>query len=187
MDNIASLVCHPDTPTDAVTAIVVSGTRATGGFITVRYQVSGAIGRLILPAQAEPGRADGLWQTTCFELFTRDAGDAAYREYNFSPSRQWAAYGFTSYRKGMQPIDIWAPRIETRHSNDELVVDVTFVSPRLGPQMVGACAVIEEQGGHKSLWALTHPPGKPDFHHPDCLAFELPASDGPTSAGGMGQ
>src|SRR3546814_3736372 len=28
-------------------------------------------------------------------------------------------------------------------------------------------AVIEELDGTKSYWALAHPPGKPDFHHPD--------------------
>ena len=38
-------------------------------------------------------------------------------------------------------------------------------------------AVIEETNGRLSYWALGHPPGKPDFHHPDCFALELgPAS-----------
>ena len=36
-------------------------------------------------------------------------------------------------------------------------------------------AVIEETGGTKSYWALTHPPGKPDFHHPTCFTATLPA------------
>ena len=34
--------------------------------------------------------------------------------------------------------------------------------------------VIEEINGRKSYWALKHPAGKPDFHHPDCFALELP-------------
>ena len=33
---------------------------------------------------------------------------------------------------------------------------------------------IEEQDGRKSYWALAHPPGKPDFHHPDCFVLDLP-------------
>ena len=162
-------------------AIIVSGTREAGGFITVRYHVEGDVTQILVPAEAEPGRANGLWQTTCLELFTRDAGDDAYREYNFSPSRQWAAYGFAGYRDGQHPIDIWAPRIMPRVESDALIVDVTFVSPRLGPQMVGACAVIEERDGRKSYWALRHPSGKPDFHHPECFAYELPATDGCTA------
>ena len=34
-------------------------------------------------------------------------------------------------------------------------------------------AVIEEDGGPLSYWALQHPPGNPDFHHPDGFALEL--------------
>jgi hypothetical protein len=35
---------------------------------------------------------------------------------------------------------------------------------------LGLSAVLEEQDGTKSYWALAHPPGgKPDFHHPDCF------------------
>jgi hypothetical protein len=38
---------------------------------------------------------------------------------------------------------------------------------------LGLSAVIEETNGRKSYWALTHPPGQPDFHHSDCFAAEL--------------
>jgi hypothetical protein len=40
--------------------------------------------------------------------------------------------------------------------------------------IAGVSAVIEEANGAKSYWALAHPPGKPDFHHPDCFRLELP-------------
>ena len=36
-------------------------------------------------------------------------------------------------------------------------------------------AVIEENDGRLSYWALRHAPGKPDFHHPEAFALELPA------------
>ena len=42
---------------------------------------------------------------------------------------------------------------------------------------VGLAVVIDEVGGTKSCWALAHPPGAPDFHHPTCFAAELPAPD----------
>jgi hypothetical protein len=35
--------------------------------------------------------------------------------------------------------------------------------------------VIEEKSGLLSYWALKHPPGKPDFHHPDAFALEVEA------------
>lgn len=50
---------------------------------------------------------------------------------------------------------------------------------RLLPSATGwlanIAAVIEEADGTKSYWALAHPPGPPDFHHPDCFVLELPA------------
>jgi len=34
-------------------------------------------------------------------------------------------------------------------------------------------AVIEEESGTLSYWALRHAPGRADFHHPDGFALEL--------------
>jgi hypothetical protein len=45
--------------------------------------------------------------------------------------------------------------------------------PRDAQWRLGLSALIEETSGRKSCWALTHPPGKPDFHHPDCFAHEF--------------
>jgi hypothetical protein len=42
---------------------------------------------------------------------------------------------------------------------------------------MGISAVIEEQGGVKSYWALAHSDAKPDFHAPACFAATLPAPD----------
>ena len=36
---------------------------------------------------------------------------------------------------------------------------------------LGLSAILEEEDGTISYWALAHPPGRPDFHHPDCLAL----------------
>ena len=38
---------------------------------------------------------------------------------------------------------------------------------------LGLSAVIEEQDGTKSYWALAHPDGPPDFHDPACFAASL--------------
>ena len=61
------------------------------------------------PARREEGRADGLWQMTCLEAFLRADEAEAYREWNFAPSGQWAAYDFTAYREGMANADVSAP------------------------------------------------------------------------------
>jgi hypothetical protein len=48
--------------------------------------------------------------------------------------------------------------------------------PRNAPWRLGLSALIEDTSGCKSYWALAHPPGKPDFHHADCFAYEFSQS-----------
>ena len=48
-----------------------------------------------------------------------------------------------------------------------------------GELRMGLSAVIEEEGGVFSYWALAHPPGAPDFHHAACFAARLPAPAAP--------
>ena len=141
------------------------------------YVVEGDPKLLMMPEPKDPCRAEGLWQTTCFELFVRDAGQA-YREFNFSPSGQWAAYAFQGYRAGREVIALDAPpRISTCSEPWGISVSVTIeVAPEPGAR-IGLSAVIEETDGTKSYWALAHPPGdKPDFHDPACFAADLPAA-----------
>ena len=130
---------------------------------------------------------DGLWKATCFELFVGYRNSDEYREFNFAPPMGWAAFDFRSRRKNMKKpalngephlVDI---RLEDnkRDHPERYELYVTLSSDQLpaDPAKMGLSAIIEEQGGHKSYWALRHPPGPPDFHHPDCFALELPPSD----------
>ena len=43
------------------------------------------------------------------KLFVSRGGQKSYREYNFSPSGDWAAYEFAGYREGMARRDVDAP------------------------------------------------------------------------------
>jgi hypothetical protein len=38
---------------------------------------------------------------------------------------------------------------------------------------IALAAVIEDANGRLSYWGLRHPPGKPDFHHPNGFALEV--------------
>jgi hypothetical protein len=104
----------------------------------------------------------------------------SYHELNFSPSREWAAYVFSGYRNGA-PLggDSLDPRITVRTLADRLELEATVPLQRLSPQLVagklsvGLSAVVEDAEGGLSYWALRHPPGKPDFHHPEAFALEL--------------
>jgi hypothetical protein len=169
------LIRHPATPCDAVTRIEVEAARTPQGDLELHYAATGELGGLLLPPATAADRTDELWKHTCFEAFA--AIDSGYLEFNLSPSTEWAAYRFDGYREGMRNAELSAaPRIgvQTDTRRFELRTLLTVPNVRL---RLGLSAIIEETGGRKSYWALAHPPGKPDFHHPDCFALELrPAS-----------
>jgi len=144
----------------------------TLGLLDLRYALEGDVGRVRLAPIRESHRADRLWQHTCFELFLKSGESPEYREFNFAPSTEWAAYVFSAYREGMTPVDSeWVPSIATRRSDYRLELHTSL--PVELPLHIALAAVIEEEDGRLSYWALRHPSAKPDFHHPDSFALEL--------------
>lgn len=168
------MISHPETPCGARTGVEACVERGAG-FLIIHYHITGEIDQLLLSTPGAPHRADNLWQTSCLELFLREASASAYREYNFAPSRAWAAYDFTGYREGMRDADMPAPAIFIERGPDSFDLAAQIALPSEAPLDIGLSAVIEEKDGTKSYWALAHPPGKPDFHHPACFALKLPA------------
>ncbi|MGC9955231.1 MAG: DOMON-like domain-containing protein [Rhizomicrobium sp.] len=172
------LKLHPDSRCDAATRIDVEVARPRPGNLVLHYFVTGSINDLRMPPVTAPARTDELWRHTCFEAFVRPAQGDAYYEFNFSPSRQWAAYRFSGYRAERSVAgEISAPRVEVRSNGAGFELQVSLELPGLPSDSawrLGLAAVIEETSGRKSYWALAHPPGKPDFHHSDCFALELP-------------
>jgi len=130
--------------------------------------------RFVIPEPKDPARADELWQTTCFEAFLRIPGADAYREWNFSPSGQWAAYDFTAYREGMAPADVAAPYLRVEDNLIWWALGATIAVDADSVWALGLSAVLEEKDGTKSYWALAHPTDRPDFHDPGCFASPLP-------------
>jgi len=138
------------------------------------FGLSAPMKRFVIPQSDEPGRRDELWKTTCFEAFLRDERDGTYREWNFAPSGDWAAYDFDGYREGMREADVAAPYIRAEDNFTWWALGATIAVESGRDWRLGLSAVLEEQDGTKSYWALAHPPGdEPDFHAPDCFAAKL--------------
>jgi hypothetical protein len=170
-----TLRLHPDSRCAAATRIEADIARPRPGSLILSYIVSGRIGDLRLPAVVAAARTDELWRHTCFEAFVRPSAGPGYYEFNFSPSTQWAAYRFDSYRGGMRvATEIGAPRIEVRSSAETYTLQAALEFDGLSsPLHLGLSAVLEETNGRISYWALAHPPGKADFHHADCFVLEF--------------
>ena len=164
------LIPHPDHPPLGVTAIEATVWRDVNRW-HFRYVLDGT-DNLVLPDSAEPARSDNLWRTTCFEAFVAGEG-GAYREYNFAPSGQWAAYAFDAPRHGMRDADA-AVEVWLEGGEDWISVEAAVTADIAPKSPFNLTAVIEERGGYKSYWALAHPPGDPDFHDPSCFLGRLP-------------
>jgi|SRR5689334_12656525 hypothetical protein len=183
---LLTLKRHRDSRGTAAKSIDVEVTRLPSGTLELGYRVSGIISDLRIPPLAVPNCTDELWRHTCFEAFIRGPQCAPYYELNFSPSTAWAAYHFSSHRNGMMIArDIGPPRIKVTSNSATFELQASVELGQLpvlsisAAWSLGVSAVIEEASGHLSYWALEHPPGKADFHHPDCFAHKLPAMGAP--------
>lgn len=183
-DHTLALVRHPETPAPAVRAIAVRVTHGPDGHLVLEYRLSGDIARLLIPAPQLPGPAKGLWEHTCFEVFVAVVGDAAYRELNFSPSGQWAAYAFSGYRQrdeaaASRIAPAICPQIVTRVLADRLELDAAIAPDALPPNpgraslQLGLSTVVEAADGGRTYWALRHTTARPDFHDRDTFTLEL--------------
>jgi len=170
------LICHPDTPAVKVRSVDAYVVRNRVNYLHFRWRIKGTRA-LVVPEFVGPGRDDGLWQTTCFELFLKPPEGESYHEFNFSPSGRWAAYDFTGYREGMaEGSMVPPPQSQEKGHAHILTFDTQLRASTLPPRplKMGLTAVIEEEDGVKSFWAIAHPPGAPDFHSPTCFAATLP-------------
>ncbi|MGE5492761.1 MAG: DOMON-like domain-containing protein [Actinomycetota bacterium] len=178
----AVLVPYPSTTAPAVRSIEVEIRFTPAGELSLAYRLEGELDGLRIPEPLPPGSADGLWEHTCFEAFIAAGDDPAYREFNFSPSGQWAAYAFSGYRQRDESVAMpAAPHIALHRSVGGLELDALLAPSLLPPgpagYRLGLTAVVEAADGAKTYWALAHPGHRPDFHLRDAFLFDLAAPD----------
>jgi len=167
------LTCHASMPCRAVHRLEVRVGPLGSGRLRLEYCLQADLAALRLPARlAAPVRTDELWRHSCFEAFVRCEGAEGYREFNLAPSGAWAAYAFSGYRAGMSMLAEATPALEVRQQSGCLVLDATIATGCAGARgQLALAAVLEARDGSLSYWALRHPAGRPDFHHPE--GFEL--------------
>jgi len=151
-----------------------------GGGLVLNFSLEGDLSGLRIPETRPSRRADGLWRHTCFEAFVMAGEGPGYREFNFSPSGEWASYDFCGYRDGGKPVAAPGPVITVRRDGERLELDAEIRPQSLPPGRslrLGLSAVVEDARGELTYWALRHPEDKPDFHHSNAftLPVELPA------------
>lgn len=176
-----TLVPHRDGATETAVAVVAKVELTGATTLRFAYRLTGPLGSLAIAQRSRSQRTDKLWEHTCFEAFVAPHAGSRYCELNFSPSTQWAAYEFDSYREGMRPLALdGPPQVEVVEAADELRVTASVELAALAnapwPWRVGLTAVIEERSGRRGYFALLHPRDKPDFHDAAGFAYSLDGS-----------
>ena len=174
------LVPHPSSPPAGAPFklwATVDHAASLGAMATTNiwFGVGAAAERFVIPPVSEPWRADELWKSTCFEAFVRGEGEEAYREWNFAPRGNWAAYDFSGYREDMATAEVSSPPYIRMEDNFTWwTVGATIALEADKRWELGLSAVLEAKDGTKSYWALAHPTEKPDFHAAGCCVARLP-------------
>lgn len=176
----AVLVAHPHTPAARPATLIADARRLSATVLQCDFVLQADLTRLALPAWRAGERRDELWRHTCFEVFVSAAEGSGYCEFNLSPGGDWAAYQFADYRRGMTPAPLRTPPAVQVHAHPgSLALSATLELDGLAalgraPQLrLALAAVLEDEQGALSYWALMHPPGKPDFHHRAAFALKL--------------
>jgi hypothetical protein len=178
----APLVAHPQTPAMLPVTLVAEVRRISAAVLRCDYVLQADLTLVALPARRAGERRDELWRHTCFEAFVSTPEEPGYYEFNFSPSGDWAAYRFADYRRGMARAPLGhAPAVQLDAGPGRLALSATLelgglaALERASELRLALAAVLEDQQGALSYWALAHPPGKPDFHHRAGFTLELHA------------
>jgi hypothetical protein len=164
------LGCHSSTRAETVRGLQVLVRRSSNTELQLSFRLDGDLPRIEVPLPVAQRFNKHLWQHTCFEAFIAVEGQAAYHEFNFAPSGEWAVYAFNGYRNGGPDENAaMTPRIEVHSNGGRLELDTSVrldslsaIHPRAFLR-IGLAAIIEASDG-LSYWALHHPSIKPDFH-----------------------
>lgn len=162
---------HPDClpgPISNITATI----EETDEGCRAKFVLMGDINSIKLPDLTLPKRRDFLWKTTCFEIFWQKEGETAYKEFNISPSLEWACYEFETFRKNSKD-GLASVAIDRSSKQSELEISCLISSPLSTPARVALNAIVEDLDSNIQFWALAFPPGKAEFHSDVCRQLRL--------------
>lgn len=146
------------------------------------FSVRGPLQNIVIPKPSKtPTRIEGLYRTTCFEVFAANE-KGEYLEWNFSPSGDWCVFSFQSYRarcpdkagpESFSNLHFKASEKEMTLSVDLKLDAIKEALKSKGSLKIGCTAVIEFLDKKLEYYALKHPSEKPDFHDAKGFLIEL--------------
>ena len=130
--------------------------------LTCAVHIEGPLDTLKIPKPTTPQKQEGLWASTCVELFVF-SDNKHYLEWNFSPSGAWWAMSFSDYRIRSTHEPELIPNHCTWTQEQKLSCHFEVPCP-FTPEKLQITCILETTDGTKTHWAPKHPKDKPDFH-----------------------
>jgi hypothetical protein len=153
-----------------------------GRCLDLLYRVTPASRLRVPEAVLDPMR---LWAHTCFEVFFAPGDGPAYIEWNVSPTGQTARFEFARYRERTRVVDD-DTAVDIARRRDRLEVRARIELPTgWNRACLAPTAVLVDDAGTTTHWAVRHPAAEPDFHHRD--GFTLSAMRTPVPSVGHGR
>jgi len=138
--------------------------------LSIVYELSGNVSKVQIAAPSDtPTRKHDLWQETCFEFFLGIKNSPIYWEFNLSPVGHWNVYRFDDYRQGMREETAYASfpfhiRTQQNMLSLNLRCGLDAIVPFNQILEVAITAVIKQNDGEITFWALSHERPEANFH-----------------------
>ncbi len=156
-----------------------------GPFVTVNYLLNDPNRVVKLPPiSAQPQFKDGLYHSTCFELFV--SCGKTYLEWNFSPSLDWSVFGFDSYRSRVDAdwsrIPLPSVKLLSSQISDKTQLQAKVELPQTFYNVIGVRSTedlsasitsVLDLGDRLAYMAIKHCGAKPDFHLSESFVVKL--------------
>lgn len=118
-----------------------------------------------------PQKKEGIWHSTCFEVFLSSSETVAYTEWNLCPSGDWWVMDFSKYRERIEisGLDTRKPQYQQWSLENPNQLSGQFginIPQNISSQSLklGLTSILESKNGIKTYWALAHLQKNPDFH-----------------------
>ena len=130
--------------------------------IEISYDLS-EIDEIFIPQKKVLVRENGLWESTCMELFLKDVAESNYRELNVSLDGKWNAYEFSGYRTEMETSSSVVVSDIKSLSTNIFWVRFEFLDRLAYQLLINPASVIKNTHGGLTYFEAAHQE-IPDFH-----------------------
>ena len=139
--------------------------------LKVNYEIRADVSQYNFLKKTKQQRVDELWRDSCFEIFIANRSSDEYYEINTSPSTEWNAYHFKSYKEKMNKSYIFSmPSIKNQQlaNRYNFSFEMSFQEGIFEKELlINLAVILLDREGVRHFYSINRRKGSPDFHDRD--------------------